>query len=455
MLERQSFQEPRLDDNGQSLTPAYFIDIAKRRAFYFAIPFLLIFAIGSLILAAWPGQYLSQGTILVESQEIPSDLVRPTVAALANDRIEVIKQRIMTREKIMALATKFGLSKSWQAQMAGTEFVDFIRDRTIIQPYDVNSRDPSKPNQQVQSQQKKDAIAFSVGFSYESPQTAQRVANELLTMILSEDVRLRTEFATETARFIDEEVKRLEGQLRLNDQQISELRRSRIGTLTDTSQLDSEKELDKLRAELLLKSAIFSNSHPDIQALKRKIASLEKSAGSTNTTGSQNALTSANALGLDTLETKRKSLQDELDKATQKLTAARLGENLERGQHSQRLEVIEQPTLPGKSINPNKPKILAFIFVFALMVGGGLAVATEMLNQSIRRSTDLFSLVDSHLVVTIPYISTHSELVRRKRTIIIAIGAVTAAVLAGLIVLLFILPPLDILFGKVMTVLFK
>jgi uncharacterized protein involved in exopolysaccharide biosynthesis len=455
MLERQSFQEPRLDDGGLSLTPAYIFEIAKRRAIYFLVPFLVIFGIGSLILIAWPSQYLSQGTILVQSQEIPTDLVRPTVAALANDRIEVIKQRIMTREKITALATKFGLSKSWQAQMAGTEFVDFIRDRTIIQPYDVNARDPSKPNQQVQSQQKKDAIAFSVGFSYESPQTAQRVANELLTMILSEDVRLRTEFATETARFIDEEVKRLEGQLRLNDQQISELRRSRIGTLTDTSQLDSEKELDKLRAELLLKSAIFSDSHPDIQALKRKIASLEKSAGSTNATGSQNAPTSANALGLDTLETKRKSLKDELDKATQKLTAARLGENLERGQHSQRLEVIEQPTLPEKSINPNKPKILAFIFVFALMVGGGLAVATEMLNQSIRRSTDLFSLVDSRLVVTIPYISTHSELVRKKRTIIIALGAVTAAVLAGLIVLLFILPPLDILFGKVMTVLFK
>src|SRR5664280_2416007 len=110
MLERQSFQEPRLDDNGQSLTPAYFIDIAKRRAFYFAIPFLLIFAIGSLILAAWPGQYLSQGTILVQSQEIPTDLVRPTVAALANDRIEIIQQRIMTRNNLLAIAKKFQIA---------------------------------------------------------------------------------------------------------------------------------------------------------------------------------------------------------------------------------------------------------------------------------------------------------------------------------------------------------
>jgi uncharacterized protein involved in exopolysaccharide biosynthesis len=438
------------------LTPAYFIDIAKRRAFYFAIPFLLIFAIGSLILAAWPGQYLSQGTILVQSQEIPTDLVRPTVAALANDRIEVIKQRIMTREKITAIATKFGLSKSWQAQMAGIEFVDFIRDRTIIEPYDVNSKDPT--NQQAQFGQKKDAIAFSVGFSYEKPQLALLVANELLTMILSEDVRVRTEFATETSRFLDEEVKRLESQLSLNDQQISELNRSQPGTQTTSlSPDDNEKLLTKLKEELIVRTATFSNTHPDIVALKRKINSLEKAVAPTNADGSKNTSAGSNALGLDTLETKRKRLKDELDKATQKLTAARLGENLERGQHSQRLEVIEHPTLPNKSVKPNKSKILAFIFVFALMVGGGIAASAEMVNQSVRRSSDLYSLVDSRLVVAIPYISTHKEVRRKKHKIIAVTGILTVAVLAGLTTLYFVLPPLalDILFDKAMAKLFQ
>jgi uncharacterized protein involved in exopolysaccharide biosynthesis len=91
MLERQSYQEHRMEEDiGQVLSPSYFYEILKRRALFFLIPFLLVLAIGSLIAAVWPAIYLSQGTILVQSQEIPSDLVRPTVGALANDRIQVI-----------------------------------------------------------------------------------------------------------------------------------------------------------------------------------------------------------------------------------------------------------------------------------------------------------------------------------------------------------------------------
>src|SRR6185295_546873 len=97
---------------------------------------------------------------------------------------------------------------------------------------------------------------------------------------------------------------------------------------------------------------------------------------------------------LDTLETQRTSLIEELNKATQKLSAARLGENLEKGQHSERLEVIEQPTMPQKPVSPNRPKIFTAVVAFSLMAGGGLVFLVEMLNQSIRRSTDLFPLID-------------------------------------------------------------
>ena len=46
------------------------------------------------------------------------------------------------------------------------------------------------------------------------------------------------------------------------------------------------------------------------------------------------------------------SIKVELTTATQRLSAARLGENLERGQHSERLQVLEQPTLPQKPVSP-------------------------------------------------------------------------------------------------------
>ena len=419
--------------------------------------------IGSLITAAWPAKYLSRGTILVTSQEIPTNLVQPTVAALANDRIQTIEQRIMTRDNLLAIAKKFRLSRGWEGAASGTELVDFIKKRTDIRPTELNLKGFQNRNQQ----KPREAIAFSVGFEYENPQIATKVANELITMILNEDVRhVQNSDAAETTKFLDQEVKRLEGLLSANDSQISVLKQSRISNQTTLSQPDDEKMLTQLKQELVFKSANYSSTHPDIVALKRKITALEKTIAEKDTKGKktsdlkdtkENASVSATTKvpGLDALETKRDSLRDELNKATQKLSTARLGESMERGQHSERLEVIEQPTPPTKPVSPNRPKILAFVFVCALMAGGGLVFAAEYLNQSVRRSSDLFSLVDSHLVVSIPYIATQSELRRRRRKIILVVGIITVLVIAGLITLFFILPPLDILFAKVMTRLFR
>lgn len=454
MLEKQTYQEHRLaeDDLGQSLTPAYLFGILKRRALHFAIPFVLVLSIGSLIAAAWPAKYLSQGTILVEAQAIPSDLVRPTVAALANDRIQMIEQRIMTRDNLLGIAKKYRLSPGWQERASGTEIIDFIRARTLIEPSELKLK-PSDFKTKGQPNRQKDAVAFAVGFEYEQPQVATLVANELVTMILKEDVRLRTDDATETTRFLDQEVKRLEAQLSLNDSQIVELNRQ-----TGYSQVDGVTDLAKLKAELLFKSATYSDTHPDIVALKRKIAALEKISGPTKPKSAEAppesvASTNTTVPGLDSLETQRKSLKDELSKANEKLSAARLGESMERGQHSERLEVIEQPTLPTKPTSPNRPKIFAFVFALSLMVAGGLAGAAEMFNQSIRRGSDLYSLVDRHLIVSIPYISTHREL-RRKRIRTVAISGISAAVVIGVLVaLLFLMPPLDVLFNKVMSTL--
>ena len=444
MLERQSYQEHRMEEDiGQVLSPSYFYEILKRRALFFLIPFLLILAIGSLITAVWPAIYLSQGTILVQSQEIPTDLVRPTVGALANDRIQVIEQRIMTRDNLVAIAKKFQLSPGWQERVSGTEIVDFIRKRAIIKPAELKLQG-----------QRKDAIAYTVGFEYERPQIAAKVANELMTMILDEDVRSRTGFAAETTKFLAQEVKRLENQLSLNDAQISELKSRAGGVPSD----ESAAAIAALKAELLAKSATYSNSHPDVIALKRKIAALEKSSAASNakanTALSRNTISAnSNPIGLDSLQTQRLSIKDELNKATQKLSAARLGESLERGQHSERLEVIEQPTLPQKPISPNRPKLFGIVIAIALMAGGGSAFGAEMLNQSIRRKSDLFSLIDSHLIVTVPYISTRRELHRKKNKFKISMGIVVAVVLAGLVILIYVLPPLDVLFDKVITLL--
>ena len=452
MLQRQTYHEPQVEgDAGQALAPAYILGILRRRAFYFAIPFLAILTIGGSIAALWPAKYISQGTILVVSQEIPSDLVRPTIAALANDRIQIIEQRVLTRDNLLSIAKKYRLTGGLLERMSGTETVDILRKRTVI-----------KPSEQKLETKKKEAIAFTIGFEYENPEIATRVANELVTMMLSEDVRSRTSFAAETTRFLGQEVTRLENRLASVDAQIIAARKARVGRPSGKFQADGEKELNTLKAELLIKGATYSENHPDIQALKRKIAALEKNGIVDNTPATSSdvtagiansAPTASMAPGIDALETQREGLKEELNKAQQKLSAARLGENLEKGQHSERLEVIEQPALPRQPVSPNRPKIFAVAMALALMAGGGMVFAAEFLNQAIRTRADLFSMIDRQLIVSIPYISTHAETSRKKRKTVGTSVIIAIAILAGLLVLFFVSPPLDILIDKILNAL--
>ena len=65
------------------LRPAFYWELLKRRFFYFLIPFVLVAAIGAGVALVLPPTYLSEGKILVQSQQIPTELVRSTVTSAA------------------------------------------------------------------------------------------------------------------------------------------------------------------------------------------------------------------------------------------------------------------------------------------------------------------------------------------------------------------------------------
>jgi capsular polysaccharide biosynthesis protein len=68
----------------------------------------------------------------------------------------------------------------------------------------------------------------------------------------------------------------------------------------------------------------------------------------------------------------------------------------------------------------------------------GVIFLVEMLDQSIRGSRELAGVVDSHLVVAIPYILTTGEILQKKRKIILLWAILAVVLLAGLAVALYI-----------------
>jgi len=434
----QSYSAPPeafIEQSGQDGGLDHYLAIAKRRLFYFLIPFVIALLLGFFLVAIQRPIYQAEGRILVETQDIPKDLVRPTITDTANQRIVVIQQRIMTRDNLLQIVQKFGLFRSQQQWMSSSQILDLMKERTRLQLVDL-----ALPSQQ----QNNLTIVFTLSFEYEDPGTATRVANEFLTLILNEDAANRTNRAAETTRFLEQEVKRLQGAVASIDVQIVEAAVKASLKPSDPIIEGSEQakrqrdELTKLKLELGQKTAIYSTSHPDVIALKKRIAALEKTIADAPKTiveapgpeKTQAMIQSGTGVGL--LRQQLIATQTALDEANQKLSAARLGENLERNQQSERLQVIEQPIVPQKPIKPNRPKLFTLASALAMMAGFGVVMAAEAFDKSIHSTRELAGVVDRRLIVLVPYITTAAETLRRKRRVRLLLAAIAVLVLTTL-----------------------
>jgi hypothetical protein len=62
----------------------------------------------------------------------------------------------------------------------------------------------------------------------------------------------------------------------------------------------------------------------------------------------------------------------------------------------------------------------------------GVVFAREMFDRSIRGSRELLGVVDAQLLVAIPYISTRTEALRRKRSQILGLAVSALILVLGL-----------------------
>ncbi|NWG87697.1 MAG: lipopolysaccharide biosynthesis protein [Hydrogenophilaceae bacterium] len=293
-----------------------YLSIARRRAPHLAIAFTAIFTVSIVVAIVLPPTYRATGTILVESQQIPDDIVRSTITSYVDERIAVIKQRVLTRANLLKIMDKYDLFKD-EDKVASSELLDKLRERVKIETI---GADLGKAGQAT--------IAFKLSFDAKEPDTAYRMANELVTLFLDENVKSRTARASETTEFLSQEAERLRQQLEKAENDIASYKQRYGNALPEHLDLrmamitrlegelkDVERELKAAQEELryldieltgtktgllttgstppspaqqlfLLKkdyekaSAIYKETHPDVRALKRQIEALEgESAG--------------------------------------------------------------------------------------------------------------------------------------------------------------------------------
>jgi hypothetical protein len=116
-----------------------------------------------------------------------------------------------------------------------------------------------------------------------------------------------------------------------------------------------------------------------------------------------------------------------------KLLEARLGLELESESLGEELTLVEEARLPFQPVEPNRPAILVLGGVLGLFMGLGGASIAEYRDKSIRGAGGLVQAFGAPPLATIPYIANSHDLAsRRKKILVLAVGAMT---FAGLVVL--------------------
>ncbi len=422
--------------------------IAKARLLHFAIPYLLALLVGSVVIALLKPIYRSEGTILVESPEISAVLVHPTITEVADQRIQVIQQRLMARDNLTALISKYKLFGVAPDTTPTLELINLVRSRTSIKPVEGNAASPSSST-----------IAFTLSFDYENPKTAMDVADEFLTSILHEDATARKRDAASTTEFLQQDVRRIEVEHDAVLAQLADLQKKLTKARVEkhssgiqeasTELVQKRKSLADLEIDLAKKSSVYGAEHPVILELKRDIAALksdiakipapppalpeETESEPAPAPGVLPATASGFGSNLDAFDLLRREteLRKKLEDANAKLTTAQLGEAMERNQQGERLQVIEQPTLPRIPVWPKKYVWLGGVFAFAFVAGAASVVLSEVLDASVRSGDDLAGLVDRSMLVNLPYLASDKEKRWERRRIVFACLVMAAVSVAA------------------------
>ncbi len=220
-----------------------YIGIIKRRKWALLIPIFIVFAIAVIAAIAWPRTYRSSSTILIEEQEIPRDFVISTVTGFADQRLQMINQRIMSTSRLLDIIKRFNLYTDLRARLTVEEIIETmrkdIRFETISADIlDTRSTTPSKAT-----------IAFTVAYDGRNPQTVQQVASMLASLYLEENLKTRGERTAGASRFLEEEAKTLQQELAGLDARIAAFKAKNVDALPELQQVNYQG-LDRLEGDL-------------------------------------------------------------------------------------------------------------------------------------------------------------------------------------------------------------
>jgi uncharacterized protein involved in exopolysaccharide biosynthesis len=429
-------------------------------------PMLAAFLVGlcGTGLAVWLIKpiYEARASVLIASQKLSADFVRPTIQEGALERINALASEVLSNQSLTAMIEEHGLYPSLVEEKGMSEAVGVLRAKLDIDLDRGIKRDPGQT-----------ATVVLVTFSDVDGERAALVANDAARRLTEAGIRLRSQQARITTEFMRREYEEAEAALREQSKKVSEFQAQYRGELP--SELEShlrrlerlqqqrnslalqiaegetriaalrvgeeapdspQSQLVELKAQLARELSVNRENHPNVLSLRRQIGLLEDALGDApDRSVGRHAVSSAAQRELDQL---RQQLTDtdrelvDLDakvariptrqleyealvqregvlretylEFSRKLKDAELAQSLEYAQQGDRVSILDAAVVPTE---PKPPRWM--IALGGLAAALGLAVALgmtfELLDPLIMTAGSLESVAGVPTLGSLPHIT--------------------------------------------------
>ncbi|QGN56092.1 Wzz/FepE/Etk N-terminal domain-containing protein [Novosphingobium sp. Gsoil 351] len=459
--------ETREDEDGGGGFVAHLPAIFWQRRLLILAPLLIGVLAAIVAVVVIPPVYRSSALMLVQSPQLPNEVIGDSGGEIIDRRIARIKEQITSRPDLVALIDEHGLFPDDRKRRPLSKIIKDMRDAISLTPTTIDA-----PVGQADQR----TIAFELAFEYKEPVAAQAVAQDLMERIVELDASGSAEQATNTVQFLTDQASGLERQIAEIQGRKAAISARNGGALAgggmmigagsgsydiqiaalqrDNSTLLSQRDLAKtsdtrdpavVTAEAALAGArsVYSESHPDVVLAKQRLAEAREFAKSDSrkppidTIDQQIAFNNSqiatlraakaremaqvsSSLGaqarapmlqqqLADLDQSLTGLNAQYQEVSKRLLAARAGVRAEDEQMGERLTVVEPPVVPDTPASPNRPLLAAIGIGGGLALGIFLALAVELILRPIRDPAALTRLLGHPPLGIIPVIAPRSK----------------------------------------------
>lgn len=292
----------------------------KRRWTSFVVLFSIILVAAVILAFTLPPIYRAETTILIEEQQIPENYVQSTITTYAEERLNTIKQQVLSADRLKDIIDQFGLYPEIRKKYGLGEAVREMQESIELETMSASFVNP------ITGRSMAATIAFTLYYQGKEPEIVKEVTNVLGKLFLEEDVKIREKITDATTGFLIAELENLKQQIQVHEKEISDFKQKHFGELPehDSVNLASvgrlERELERismqirnlqerkinlegqlstvdpllpikidgksvarnpaeqlkyLRLKLISMQSVLSDKHPDIKNIKSEIKKLE------------------------------------------------------------------------------------------------------------------------------------------------------------------------------------